>query len=337
MSGSALGPQIIETDEAPATTAAEPAAPRIVEADAVGQIAAADPPSNPTSAPEVRQLRHLEPFRVAVLGLAILIGGLLTVEAINWLSAQFARSFILGLIAISSLGIGLSAIIYWTLSELRSLARLREVQTTQAILGDAPQRLPPSAVLECIEGALKALPKTAGITGAVSAYKRQLQPHHSIQQQIELLSRVALAPADERAKALIRQAALQMIGVTTISPKSFTDSLFFFARGVRLLRQVAECYGHRPGIAATTHLVRRLFFGAAMLGATDFVVNSGVELLGNTVLEKLSAKVGESVVTAQRMARFGIASIRLCRPIVLARADEPTLAGLIGGIADIGH
>jgi len=108
--------------------------------------------------------------------------------------------------------------------------------------------------------------------------------------------------------------------------------LLFAARAIRLLREVAETYGQRPGLAGTIHLLRRLAGGAGMVGAVDLVGGVLVQQLGGAVIERLSASAAESAYAAQKMARLGIIAMVLCRPVEFHAGEIPSLRSLVSGL-----
>jgi putative membrane protein len=105
---------------------------------------------------------------------------------------------------------------------------------------------------------------------------------------------------------------------------------------MRLLRQIAEIYGQRPGLAGTVHLLRRLVGGAGMVGAVDLLGGVLAQQLGGAVLERLSASAAESVYAAQKMARLGILAMALCRPVEFRPGEVPSLRRLVSGILKTG-
>src|SRR4029077_5402945 len=127
---------------------------------------------------------------------------------------------------------------------------------------------------------LTMVPKEREIEIAILAFQRQTQVHHTAAQQIEILSRMVIAPLDRRAETHVRTAVVRAFGITAISPTALTDALFFLACGVRMVRAIAASYGHRPTAAATMHLLRRLLFEAGKLGAVDIASASLVQHLG---------------------------------------------------------
>jgi len=141
-----------------------------------------------------------------------------------------------------------------------------------------------------------------------------------------------LAPADQLAQAAIRRAAAQAFAINAISPTVLLDTLLFAARAMRLIREIAEIYGQRPGLAGTVHLLRRLARGAGLVGAVDVVGGVIVQQLGGAVLERLSASAAESTYAAQKMARLGLVAMASCRPIEFRPGESPSLSGLVSGL-----
>jgi putative membrane protein len=167
---------------------------------------------------------------------------------------------------------------------------------------------------------------------AVGQFRAVLEPHHSGRDALELFSRFVLAPADRLAEAAIRRASMQAFAINAISPTALLDTLLFAARATRMIREIAEIYGQRPGLAGTVHLLRRLVGGAGLVGAVDLVGGMLVQQLGGAVFERLSASAAESTYAAQKMARLGIIAMALCRPVDFRPCEIPSLRSLISGL-----
>ena len=127
-------------------------------------------------------------------------------------------------------------------------------------------------------------------------------------------------------------AAAQAFAINAISPTVLLDTLLFAARAMRLIREIAEIYGQRPGLAGTVHLLRRLASGAGLVGAVDVVGGVIVQQLGGAVLERLSASAAESAYAAQKMARLGLLAMASCRPLEFRPGEAPSLSGLVSGL-----
>jgi putative membrane protein len=140
-----------------------------------------------------------------------------------------------------------------------------------------------------------------------------------------------MTPLDRRAEAIVRRASARAFGITAISPTAITDALFFIACSVRMVRQIAACYGHRPTAFATVHLLRRLLVEAGKLGVVDFAGATLTQHIGGAVAERVATSAAESIYAAQRMARLGLVTMGLCRPVPFRRNELPgILSSLIG-------
>ncbi len=139
-----------------------------------------------------------------------------------------------------------------------------------------------------------------------------------------------MTPLDRRAEAIVRRASGRAFGITAISPTAITDALFFIACSVRMVREIATCYGHRPTALTTGHLLRRLLVDAGKLGALDLAGATLTQHLGGAVAERITVSAAESVYAAQRMARLGLVTMSLCRPIPFRKNELPSMSSLIG-------
>jgi putative membrane protein len=198
------------------------------------------------------------------------------------------------------------------------------------------RRLIPSALAselkQEIDAAATILARDPLLSGAVGNYRAVLEAHHTGRDALDLFSRFVLAPADQLAQAAIRRAAAQAFAINAISPTVLLDTFLFAARAMRLIRELAEIYGQRPGLAGTVHLLRRLASGAGLVGAVDVVGGVIAQQLGGAVLERLSASAAESAYAAQKMARLGLVAMASCRPIEFRSGEAPSLSGLVSGL-----
>jgi len=217
---------------------------------------------------------------------------------------------------------------YWLAAELRGLRRLRSAERLRSLI---PFALADELKAE-IDASAAILAADPQLGEAVARYRAAREPHHSGHDALELFSRFVLAPADRLAEAAIRRAATQAFAINAISPTALLDTLLFAARALRLIREIAEVYGQRPGLAGTVHLLRRLASGAGMVGAVDLVGGILVQQLGGAVMERLSASAAESAYAAQKMARLGIIAMALCRPVDFRLGEVPSLRSLVSGL-----
>ncbi|MBV9377473.1 MAG: DUF697 domain-containing protein [Alphaproteobacteria bacterium] len=302
--------------------------PRILETEETGRLDLAPAPASAVDLPSPPIGRSRSPARIAAAGLCILLLGLIGIDLVEFIDGAFAHGAGLGIAAIAAVTAGVCGAGYWVAAELRGLWRLRSVERLRRLI---PFALADELKAEIDAGA-EILARDPLLRDAVARYRAVREPHHSGPDALELFSRFALAPADRLAESAIRRAATQTFAINAVSPTALLDTLLFAARALRLIREIAEIYGQRPGLAGTVHLLRRLASGAGMVGAVDLVGGVLVQTLGGAVIERLSASAAESAYAAQKMARLGIITMALCRPVEFRPGEVPSLRSLVSGL-----
>jgi putative membrane protein len=303
--------------------------PHILETEETGRLELNLEPAPEASLPAPRiDNRSRSPFAVAAAGIGILLLGRIGIDLAQFIGGAFAHDTVLGVAASAAVAAGCGGAAYWFVSELRGLWRLRSAERLRALI---PSALSGELKSE-LDAAATILAHDHLLRDAVHRYRAAVEPYHSGPDALELFSRFVLAPADRLAEAAIRRAAGQAFAINAISPTALLDTLLFAARAMRLIRQIAEIYGQRPGLAGTVHLLRRLIGGAGMVGAVDLVGGILVQQLGGAVLERLSASAAESAYAAQKMARLGILAMALCRPAEFRPDEVPSLRRLVSGL-----
>jgi putative membrane protein len=211
-----------------------------------------------------------------------------------------------------------------------SLWRLRNVETIRQRF--AQDIVSPRDAQKTIADILAVVPRERETEAAIELFQRQVQPHHSVAQQVEILSRTVMKPLDARAEEHIRAAVLRAFGITAISPIAFSDALFFLAVGVRMVRRIAAAYGHRPTSAATVHLLRRLIIEAGKLGVVDIASTSLAQQLGGALAERLATTAADAFYASYRMARLGVIVMDMCRPIPFRDDEVPSISAMVTNV-----
>ena len=302
--------------------------PRIVETGETGRLDLGLPviPEPGLAPPRVGFFPS--PLAVAVTGLGILLVGIVGIDLAQFVDGAFAHGTGIGVLASLVVAAGAGGVLYWMTAELRGLWRLRSAERLRRLI---PSALTDELKQE-IDVAASILARDPLLRDAVSSYRGVLEPHHTGHDSLELFTRFVLAPADQLAQAAIRRAATQAFAINVISPTVLLDTLFFAARAMGLIREIAEVYGQRPGLAGTVHLLRRLARGAGLVGAVDVIGGVIVQQAGGAVLERLSASAAESAYAAQKMARLGLVAMASCRPIEFRPGELPSLPGLVSSL-----
>jgi putative membrane protein len=327
-----FGPRVFEVEDERSHRAppAEPS-PRVIATQETARVIPAEPVKLPAAAPPPARRRD-RVVSFALAGLAVCFAGWLVVDAVGWVSAAFARSTVLGILAGAAVAGGVTGAGVLIGRELTSLFRLRSVEAIHRRLSGPAERIPAADARQAIGDILAVVPRDRETRQAIEVFQRQVQLHHTAHQQIEILSRAVLHPLDRRAEAHVRTAVLRAFGITAISPTALTDAAFFLACGLRMVRGIAASYGHRPTAATTMHLLRRLVIEAGKLGAVDLASASLVQQLGGALAERLATTTAESVYAAYRIARLGIIVMDLCRPVPFREDEVPSVSSLVANV-----
>ena len=329
-----LRPQVVvmEKPQKPGATNVEPSAPRIIATVQTGRIAPA-PPAEVQPAVDSGGRRYSMSMKLALTGVVVAFCGWLGVDLYLWIASAFSSGRWLGWAATAAAGIGIFAAVAMIVHEARSYFALKNVETNQRRLILYRENMHTANAHEAIREVIAEIPKDRESTAAIESFQRKVQRHHSPAQQIALLSETVMSPLDRRAEAIVRRASARAFGMTAISPAAVIDVLFFVACSVRMVREIAASYGHRPTTLATVHLLRRLVIEAGKLGAVDFAGFALTQHIGGAVVERLAASAAESMYAAQRMARLGLVTMGMCRPIPFQRDELPgILSSLIGSL-----
>jgi putative membrane protein len=326
-------PRVLTLETSPDAVArhAEGLTPRIIETAQTGRIVPA-PPAAPLALP-ARPRRSSRVVKLGLAGLGVAFVGWAGVDIYLWLSSAFEHSTTLGWVASGAAACGVGGAGLVIARELKSFLALKSVEANQERIAGRFENGRPSDPQDAIRNVLAGIPKDRESMIAIEAFQRQIQRHHSPIQQLELLSQTVMAPFDRRAEAIVRRASARAFGITAISPTAITDALFFIACSIRMVRGIAACYGHRPTAAATVHLLRRVMLEGGKLGAIDLAAATLTQHVAGAVAERVAASAAESMYATQRMARLGLVTMGLCRPVPFRPQEIPgILPSLLGNL-----
>ncbi len=273
----------------------------------------------------------------------ILLGALATLVslwaglAITQLVEEFfARSAILGWMALGVAGIaGLAALVI-ILREVWALARLHRIEHIQA---DAAHALN----TDDSATAKRAVAQLQGLYAARADARIGLQDLKQYaddiidgRDRIKLAERHLVSPRDDEAHRIIAHAARRVTLLTTVTPTAALDILFVAALNLRMMREVATLYGGRPSLLATLRLARMVLGHLAVTGGLALSDNLLQHVVGKGLIGRLSSRFGEGAVNGILTARVGLAARDVCRPIPQETSAKETLGSLMRELVSTG-
>ncbi|MCA0901312.1 TIGR01620 family protein [Microbulbifer agarilyticus] len=119
-----------------------------------------------------------------------------------------------------------------------------------------------------------------------------------------------------------------------LSPFTTLDVLVALRQSMRMIDDVAQIYGVRPSVVVRWRLFKKILALVAYSGASEYAVSElWPELVGDSMLSTVSARLGQGMGASLFMARIGLAAIHSCRPIPFSEKQRPRLGALTRRIA----
>lgn len=132
---------------------------------------------------------------------------------------------------------------------------------------------------------------------------------------LALTDRDLLAPLDDRARRLVLESSKRIAIVTALSPLILIDVVYVFIENIRMLRAIATLYGGRPGLLGALRLGRMVLTNLIAAGGIALTDDLLGQFLGQDLLRRVSARLGEGAFNGALTARVGVAAIEVIRPM----------------------
>ena len=246
-------------------------------------------------------------------GLMLLAVGWIGLSMLDFMHEQFARSNRLGYVALAICLVAAGLVLRGVLIEVRAYGALQSVEIMRTALSRFDVSLSDAKRLSTtwLDTVSARLPNPESVQNSIAAAS-DLPELRAI-----LRSRV-LKPLDQVARQLARTGAMQGGAAVAIVPSPALDGVFAGIRGLSLIRQIAQVYGLRPGLAVTISLLRRISWTAAGVAGVDFLAKSAVAnvLHSLPVVKHIAAAVPETSFAAIRLYRLGIITAKACSPLI---------------------
>jgi putative membrane protein len=246
----------------------------------------------------------------------------------------FARSVVLGGVALSLAGLIALALLAILLREVIGLIRLNALGSIQ----DDAARAIAARDAVAAQQALRHLRRLYGRRPELAAALVDLDRHeHDIMDpadRIRIAERDIVSRLDETAGRIITRSSRRVTLTTAVMPAAALDILFVAAINLRMLRDLATLYGGRPGLIGTLRLARMVLSHLAVTGGLALTDNIVQHVLGRGLIGRLSARFGEGAVNGIMTARIGLAALDICRPLPFITRPKPGLAEFLQQVGD---
>lgn len=273
--------------------------------------------------PEKRGIRWLSLFFTALGLLVSLSLGLAVDQLIRELFSRNEWLGWLGAAITATLVVAAAALILREIIGLWRLHRIDNLRTRAAAAFSDNAKALAETVERDIATLYDARADMAAARTALAAHRDDLLDGRG---RITVTERFLLAPLDQRANALVMNAAKRVAVVTAVSPRALIDVVYVLAENIRLIRAMSELYGGRPGLIGFLGLMRKVISHLALTGAISIGDGLIQQVIGHGIAARLSARFGEGVVNGLLTARIGLAAHDVCRPIPFLATKRPSIS-----------
>ncbi len=261
------------------------------------------------------------------------LGSLVSLAAGLWVTRLvedlFSHSATLGAIGLALAGVAILALLVMTGRELGAIGRQRHIASLHAafsVAHAADDRARARGLMADLAALYAARPETARARKDVLALRGEIVDGRDL---IEIAERTLVQPLDLRAQAAIGLAAKRVSMVTAVAPRAIVDVAFVAIQAVRLIREIAEIYGGRPGLLGFVKLARSVGAHIAITGGMAAGDSLLQQVVGHGIAAKISARLGEGVLNGLLTARIGVSAMAVCRPMPFAAGSVPSLRKVV--------
>lgn len=248
------------------------------------------------------------------------------------ISDMFARSAWLGGLTLALTVVTVGALLAFIVREIISLSRLRSVERlrediTQLSVQNVRTNAAAKLLVNKVSRLVAHRPETAQGRQALKDMEDEIIDGADY---LALAERELMQKLDDAAQNLIIKSAKRVSVVTALSPRALLDVVYVLYEMIRLSRQIAQIYGARPGIAGTCALLKSMAAHLAITGGLAASEDLVHQLLGQSLVSKLSTRFGEGMVNGLMTSRVGIVAMVVARPMPFNVLKQPAISTLFG-------
>ena len=244
-------------------------------------------------------------------------------DTFEFLGEQFDTHFLFGLIStifIGFIGVTLGIAVrdqFQGLTRLRDISRFQEA--TRPLIGSDTHGNVASEIARIGELYVG----RAEISKSLRRYYEVSEDSHADGELLSLFSQHVLRPIDDRAYSVVAARASDTAILTAASPLAILDTILTLWRNARLVREIGQLYGARPGFIGIAKLLSHILENMAVAGTANLITDSAMETVGGNLTGAISAQVGQGIANGLMTARIGLITMQLCRPINFTDEERP--------------
>ncbi|MCE0492453.1 YcjF family protein [Vibrio salinus] len=163
---------------------------------------------------------------------------------------------------------------------------------------------------------------------AVESWNSKLDPVYNDKEVFELYDSIVIRKQDQQAINIISKYSAHSAVMVALSPLAIADMFLVAWRSLKMLEELANTYQIELGYWSRLRLLKLVLVNMAFAGATELVIDTGMDILTTNLLQKLSARAGQGVGIGFMTARLGIQAMKLMRPLPWLTDQKTSLSSV---------
>jgi putative membrane protein len=222
--------------------------------------------------------------------------------------------------------------------EAVGMARLGRLSRVKQAVAEARAARDPKAERAAVERLLALYGARKELAWHLQRLKTDMRGVHDAGALLALADRDLMAELDGAARRFITVSARRVATVTALSPMMLISVGFVAFENLRLIRKLATLYGGRPGFTGLMGLARRVLTHLVATGGVALTDDLLGQFIGQDLVRRLSARLGEGAFNGALTARLGIAAIDIIRPLPMIEARTVRVRDIMAeALKDLGR
>lgn len=267
-------------------------------------------------------------FQVFGISFSVLILSAVTFEAWQFISQLFQINAVLGWSVATLAGVTLITGLGSLLKGHFKGKRLKQRQQLKKQLALCESNNSYGQANPLLDELNSEFSQEVDISKSLAIYQQSAQTSHNDAELIKIYSDQVLSGLDKLALEIISKHATESALMVALSPLAAADMALVAWRSNKMLQEVSRIYGCPQTAFGRLGLSKQVATNLMLAGASELVADAGIELLGKGLAATISTKAAQGIGVGLLIARFGIQSMRLCRPVEFDASNKPKLSDM---------
>ncbi|HHB92878.1 MAG TPA: TIGR01620 family protein [Thioploca sp.] len=250
---------------------------------------------------------------------------LLIVNTYQFIAQQYANSYVLGsiffilVVVMSGATLVLSWDSYKKIIRLQNVTKLQQ-EGKQLIASDGYGN-----AIHYINKITQFYAHRPDIKTRLEHFYLTINDSHHDKEICNLFSDLILKDMDQQAYAIVTKRSKETALWVMISQIALLDAVLTLWRNSRMIRDIAELYGAKPGFFGSFKLISTVIQSLIYAGVSEMATDSVAEIVGGSVLSIMSAQVAQGLGNGLLTARVGMYAMQACRPLPFSDKEKPSI------------